>query len=317
MTLSVPAWIAGLVLLVAAPALAQGAPGLPEDPGGAVVEELVVQAKEPGPAWWVVRDGDSTVYILGVPGDDIPKSMKWDRRYVDRRLKGANSLILADTLSINVGFSSFREAYRLYRSQRSDRPLEDRLEEPLRSQFIAARQKIGRPASRYEDWSIFVASILLVGDAEPKGLVSPREEVIRSARKAGVKRVEAPAVNASDIIRRLFTAMSPELERTCLSAAVRTVQRGMPADAAGAWARGDVAAVLAAPRDYEGCLLLLSGGAEIWRSAVGSYVGMISTALQRPGHSVALVDLSMLVAEEGVLRRLEARGLTVTGPGGS
>jgi hypothetical protein len=52
---------AGLVLLAAPVARTQTVPALPEDPGAVVVEELVVQAKEPGPAWWVVKDGDSTV----------------------------------------------------------------------------------------------------------------------------------------------------------------------------------------------------------------------------------------------------------------
>ena len=41
---------AGLVLVAAPDARTQTVPALPEDPGAAVVEELVVQAKEPGPA---------------------------------------------------------------------------------------------------------------------------------------------------------------------------------------------------------------------------------------------------------------------------
>ena len=118
---------AGLVLVAAPDARTQTVPALPEDPGAAVVEELVVQAKEPGPAWWVVTDGDSTVYILGMEGP-IPPKLAWDRRWLDRRLKGANSLILAD----REGFT--------YRSRLSDIPLETRLEDPLRSRFVAARE---------------------------------------------------------------------------------------------------------------------------------------------------------------------------------
>jgi hypothetical protein len=312
-----PAWLAGLVLLLAGPALAQVAPGLPEDPGGAVVEELVVQAKEPGPAWWVVRDGDSTVYILGMPSGRIPPKSGWDRRYLDRRLVGANSLILADAVRVSVGVSSFGEALRLYRSLRSDVALETRLQEPLRSEFIAARQKVGQPERRYASWSPFVASLMLVGDSEPKGWVSPREDVIRAARKAKVKRVEAPAHDASDMAGKLLGSIDPALETACLSAAVRTVQRARPAATAEGWAKGDVAAALTGPRDFEGCLLLLNGGAQIWRTIVSDHTNLIANALKTPGHSVALVDINAMVAEEGVVRRLESRGLAVTGPGGS
>ncbi|MCA6283134.1 MAG: TraB/GumN family protein [Phenylobacterium sp.] len=317
MMISVPAWLAGLALLVTTPALAQVAPGLPEDPGAAVVEELVVQAKEPGPAWWVVRDGDSTVYILGMPGGGIPPKSAWDRRYLDRRLKGANSLILADSIRISVGISSFGEALRLYRSLRSDVPLETRLQEPLRSQFIAARRTVGQSERRYARWSPFVASLMLVGDSAPKGWVDPREDIIRAARKARVKRVQASAYDASSSAGKILGSMDPAVETACLSAAVRTVQRARPAETAEGWARGDVAGAISGPRDFEGCLLLLNGGPQIWRAIVSEHTRLIAEGLKTPGHSVALVDLSMLVAEEGVLRRLEDRGLTVTGPGGS
>jgi hypothetical protein len=77
-----------------------------------------------------------------------------------------------------------------------------------------------------------------------------------------------------------------------------------------------VGAAISSPRDYEGCLLLLNGGPQIWRSLIDDHAGLIAEALKTPGHSVALVDISRMVAEEGVIRKLEARGLEVTGPDG-
>lgn len=317
MTLLRLACLSALLLAAAAPAFAQERPGaLPEDPGSVVVEELVVQAKEPGPAWWVVRDGDSTVYILGMPSGGVPAKSGWDRRYLDRRLKGANSLILADSVRINIGVASFGEALRLFRSLRSDVPLETRLQEPLRSQFITARQKIGQPEKRYAKWKPFIAALTLMGDAAPKGWVEPRDEIIRAARKAKVRRIEPPAQDISDVARNVLGKMDPALETTCLAAAVRTVERARPDAVARGWAAGDVAAAISGPRDFEGCLLLLNGGARIWREITDAHTRMIADGLRTPGHSVALVNISMLVAEEGVIRKLEARGLAVTGPAG-
>ena len=308
---------AGLILLHPQAARGQATVALPEDPGAVVVEELVVQAREPGPAWWVVSDGDSTVYILGMPPVGVPPKTAWDRRYLDRRLKGANSLILADSVRIKVGVSSFGEALRLYRSLRSDIPLEQRLEEPLRTRFIEARRMLGKPEKRYASWTPFIASLTLMGDAAPKGWLDPRDDIIRAARKAKVRRVEAPAKDVSDVARTALGKMDPALETACLAAAVRTVERARPATVAQGWATGDVAAAISSPRDYEGCLLLLNGGSRIWREITAEHARLIAEALKAPGHSVALVDLSSLVAEEGVIRRLEARGLKVTGPGGS
>ncbi|MGZ3377139.1 MAG: hypothetical protein ACXU8S_11130, partial [Phenylobacterium sp.] len=71
MPLRVKAVLLGAVLTIIAPGLATAAPpssgGPVADPEGAIVSELVVQAKEPGPAWWKVSDKDTTVYILGLP----------------------------------------------------------------------------------------------------------------------------------------------------------------------------------------------------------------------------------------------------------
>ena len=295
---------AGLVLVAAPVARTQTVPGLPEDPGAAVVEELVVQAKEPGPAWWVVTDGDSTVYILGMPNGRIPPKPAWDRRWLDRRLKGANSLILAD----RVGFT--------YRSRLSDIPLETRLEDPLRSRFVAAREKLGQPAGRYAKWTPLFASMMLVGDSIPEDWVSPADDVIEAARKAKVPIVAAPSKNVSEMVSKVFSNTDPALETTCLSAAVRSVELARPYTVAEGWARGDVAAAISGPRTFEGCILLLNGGPQYWRAFADDQTRLIAEALKTPGHSVALVDISSMVAEEGVIRKLEARGLEVTGPDG-
>ena len=298
---------AGLVLVAAPDARTQTVPALPEDPGAAVVEELVVQAKEPGPAWWVVTDGDSTVYILGMEGP-IPPKPAWDRRWLDRRLKGANSLILADRWRISDRFN--------YRSLRSDIPLETRLQEPLRSQFVAAREKLGQPAGRYAKWTPLFASMMLVGDSIPEDWVSPADDVIEAARKAKVPIVAAPSKNVSEMVSKVFSNTDPALETTCLSAAVRSVERARPGTVAEGWARGDIAAAISGPRDYQGCNLLLNGGPQFWRAFFDDQARLIADGLKTPGHSVALVDISSMVAEEGILRKLEALGLEVTGPDG-
>jgi hypothetical protein len=252
----------------------------------------------------VVTDGDSTVYILGMPNGRIPPKPAWDRRWLDRRLKGANSLILAD----RVGFT--------YRSRLSDIPLETRLEDPLRSRFVAAREKLGQPAGRYAKWTPFVASLMLMTDSIPEGWVSPADDILEAARKAKMPRVAGPTRNGNDMVSQVFSNTDPALETTCLSAAVRSVELARPYTVAEGWARGDVAAALSGPRTFEGCILLLNGGPQYWRAFADDQTRLIAEALKTPGHSVALVDISSMVAEEGVIRKLEARGLEVTGPDG-
>ena len=85
------------VLVIAAPALAQvpitPARPDPNDPDAVIVEELVVTGRLPGPAWWTVYNGATTVYVLGAPSL-APKHMEWDRAVFERRLAGASEVIL-------------------------------------------------------------------------------------------------------------------------------------------------------------------------------------------------------------------------------
>ena len=73
-----------------------------EDPEATVVEALVVQAVEPGPAWWRVSDGDSIVYILGAPESPMPPGVRWDKRTVERRLTGANGLLMGSSITAGL-----------------------------------------------------------------------------------------------------------------------------------------------------------------------------------------------------------------------
>src|SRR5687767_2116168 len=86
--------LAALVCALPAAAQAPPAPAVgAEDPDATLVEELVVRGRLPGPAWWRVVDADTTVWVLGVPSI-APKRMEWDRAIFERRLQGANVVVL-------------------------------------------------------------------------------------------------------------------------------------------------------------------------------------------------------------------------------
>src|SRR6185369_9693454 len=85
-----------LVAQVAAPKVTAAPPPLPpavNDPDSVLVEELVVVARDRGPAWWAVSNGTSTVYVLGAPSL-APRRTPWDTTTLERRLQGANEVIL-------------------------------------------------------------------------------------------------------------------------------------------------------------------------------------------------------------------------------
>ena len=304
---------ASLALATVGPARAQPLP----DPEAHIVEELVVQARERGPAWWRVSDADTTVYILALPETDIPPGLAWDPSVLDRRLKGANALI-GGSVAMDASVRDAPALYRMYRRMKSKIPMEQTLPAPLAARFAAAREKAGQPAKRYAGWAPIAAGAMLMGDVERTGPPWRDAEaaVRRKANRLRLPRRNSARYDAMPYIRAAYASLTPQTQHHCLAEALTYVEDGdtQAARAARGWARGDVAEALTAPRGIDKCLLVLGGGAELWRRTVKDHAGDIEAALKAPGHAVAMVRLRQLLAQDGVIATLEARGIRVTGP---
>lgn len=286
------------------------------DPEGSVVEELVVTARVVGPAWWRVSDDDTTVYVLALPDTFLPREVKWDQAGLNRRLKGSNALI-GGGRSYKLSLRNIPLLLSLRRSLRMKGTMEEELPEDLRARFVALREGLGKDAKHYAGWGPMMAGFTLVGDARdgPRGR-DAENQVRAAARKLGVRERKLETRDAAPFIKEFKTGLTMEIQTACLDAAMTDVEAGQSValEAARGWARGDVGAALKAPRGFEKCLLVISGGADAWRQTVDAQASEIAEALKSPGKAVALVRLRPLIARGGVIETLEAAGLQVEGP---
>jgi uncharacterized protein YbaP (TraB family) len=313
-----------LLLGMAAPALAQApapSPGQPtrpdpRDPDAVILEELVVVARDKGPAWWRVSDGDTTVYVLGVPSI-APKHMAWDRTVFDRRLKGANAVILPYQ-DVRVHLTTSLGAAWAYLRLKSSTPFEESLDTDRRMRFQEARTRLGQPARRYGTRNPLAAGLLLISDYRDRsGLVNtdPIKLIKGLAREARV-----PVWQKSyDIAPQLGAVLRTPAEagNACLDEVIALVRAGPGGTIAAtqAWAEGNVPAALANERTYERCIALVPGAAAFDARAKADEVAEIEQALKVPGHAIAVVQLRPLLSQGGVLDRLRTAGFTVKTPG--
>lgn len=303
--------LAALLVLACAPAAA--AQPLP-DPEGVLVEELIVRAKEPGPAWWRVKDADTTVWILGVAEDSLPAGVTFDDRYLKRRLTGANQLIVGNRIALNGGIRDIPKILKARSQLKSKTPLEETLPEALRARFVAQRERAGQPAKRYASWTPLMAGEMLVDDvAGEQPSISRGAEAV--AKKAKVKTQVPATYDIVPFIQTTLKTLTPALHQQCLDFALSDLEAPRTRAAANAWAVGDVAGALTAPRSFDKCLLLLGGGEALWRRAADDNAKAITEALKTPGHAVAIVSLRSLIAENGIGARIEARGVDLLTPG--
>lgn len=285
-----------------------------EDPESSIVEAVVVSPKSVGPAWWRISDGDTVVWILATPDGPLPPGVGWDQSVVQRRLKGANVLIAE--VSMKAGLRDLPALLKLRGQMKSKTPLEPGLPPALRDRFVAARTRVGKPAKRYTEWTPLVAGLILMGDSSDRGRWdNPADDVRRLAKKARVPVRDAARYDAMPFLNKAMGGMTPAIQQACLESALDDIDaRGRLRPAAQGWARGDVQAALTRPRSYERCLLLIAGGADLWRRASRDQAEAIAQAMKKPGHAVALVSLRRLLARDGVLELLRARGYTIKGP---
>jgi hypothetical protein len=307
--------LAVVALLAAAPAAAQ-VPLVPADPDATLVEELVVTGRLPGPAWWRVSDGDTTVYVLGVPSL-APKRMEWDRGVFERRLDGANEVILPFTNIRAKSVGVLGAGFNLLRL-RSGGPFEKHLDPATQARFVAVRERLGHSAKHYPTSNPLAAGVQLASDyRETSNLTTtdPAKLVELLARRAGV-----PVVEKTYDIGPLLGAIirtSPAVGRICFDEVLNQAEAGpgVTLAAARAWAQGDVHGALENERTYERCLAMVPGGRAFDERTKADTAGAIQKALAKPGHAIALVPLRPLLAQGGVLDRLRQQGFEVKTPG--
>ena len=307
-------------LVLAAPAVAQVpvAPARPDpnDPDAVIVEELVVVARDKGPAWWTVSDGDTTVYVLGVPSI-APKHMAWDRTVFDRRLKGASAVILPfQDVRVRIG-TSLGAAWS-YLRLKSSTPFEATLDPAARARFVEARTRVGQPAKRYGTKNPLAAALLLITDYRDRTNLTNTDPL--KLIKGLSQQAHVPIRQKSyDIAPQLGAVLKtpPQAGLGCLDEVIAQVRAGPGATLAAtkAWAEGDTQGALANERTYERCINLVPGAAAFDARVKADQVAEIEQALKTPGHAIAVVQLRPLLSQGGVLDRLRAAGFTVKTPG--
>jgi uncharacterized protein YbaP (TraB family) len=289
----------------------------PVDPEGTLVDELVVSSNLGGPAFWKVSDGDSVVWVLGVPGS-LPRGTSWDSRRLEIKLKGASALILppkvkARPVVMTTFFLTNQKAFQ------TKGPMEAELSPILRERFERDRASLRIKPDRTAKWKAGVAGAILAGEMrKPLKLNDdqPEARIVALARKAGVKPVRAGAgIDPMPAVRSLLT-LDAAGHRVCLEDALDEVEagRGRISAAARGWASGDVRTALTAERGFDRCLARLPTLSAISRRGMNDTSGAIERQMTRPGKAVAVVELRQLLAQGGVLDQLRARGFRVETP---
>jgi hypothetical protein len=287
------------------------------------IETVIVTAKPPGPALWHVVNDKSEVWILGTVGP-VPADLKWDTSEVAALMKGSKVLLLPPRGQVGMLEGTwFLLTGGLGTLEQPDgKTLESTLQDPLKGRFIAARARVQQDANRYDKYLPAVAALILESDywkLNKLNFNGPQKTVESIADQATVPSRPIAVYPAMDVIHDV-PKMSPAANRACLEDALSDIdiESAHAVAAAQAWAVGNLDGIKAhySETKLDACLQQSSAYSKLRERAITDMAGAITGALKRPGKSFAVIPMGIWLRKGGVLERLQAAGLTVSGPGG-
>lgn len=292
----------------------------PVDSQANLVEELIVNARLPGPAWWKVTDADTTVYVMGVPAF-MPDKLDFDDSVLRRRLDGANVLIIGQQPDVSIlsllGLIPGRGKPFI-----TDRPMRDTLPPDLRARLEKQLKARGKKLDEFDKVKPALAGFVIANRGGGDVSITLGKDTDRFRDLAKSKEIAVrPRVKKLDdydligMVKSLAEAPQP-LQELCLDAGLKQAENGLASvrETAEQWAEGQVREVVSAERGYQRCLASTPWIARQFQEGQDDAVNAISSALKKPGKAVAVIELRSLLTQGGVLDRLRAKGFTVVAP---
>lgn len=306
------------ILGLAAEARAQTSSSLsqaPADEVAAEVETIVVTARRSGAPMWTVTAGDSTVLLVGAI-DGVPRSVAWRPDALEA------ATLRADRILLGTGVQgSLSDVLRLiWRSRTLTRLPEGRTsadylspEWQARLDALEARYRVDHSRKSFLLSSRDLLTDQLDFDRDTAD--DAGDVVRRAARKARIPVQAVTGGRGDQLVEDLLTA-PPERLVPCMQAAIEATEAGAgPVQQRGEdWTRFRVRAVLDSPLEKALGRCWPWGDPTIGPQLRAAWIEGIDKALAEPGVTMAVAPLSLLGGEDGVLDRLKAKGLEVSGP---
>lgn len=321
-----------LVLLLPLPALAT-----PTGPATPVLETLVVTGVQPGPGLWQVRHGEHTLWIMGTLSP-LPQRMEWEPRELDALVAEADRVLAPPRGSVTTGLGLFGQLRLLPAALRArnlpeDQRLVDVLPPELYARWQVQKARWIGESPVLERRRPMLAAFELMEEAlddldlERENIVWRRVERIarREDREILHIRVEAKLDDPRQALRE-FTESGFD-DTACLDATLTRLENdtGTLVERANAWAVGDTATLLERRFDDElrACMLAVlntetakkRGLDNLPQQLVDEWLRVASESLEAKPRTLAVADLRLLLAEDGLLAGLRARGYRVLAPG--
>lgn len=316
--------LAGLAIVSGSAAAQDGETGA----AATTIEEITIIGRYPGPPLWKVSSGERVLWIFGEL-TPVPKGLDWDPRNAERVLERAETVIGAPRVSATTLnpirlFRLFRAARRLARNP-SGTTLADQLPPELYERYRVLHARHLPDDDEEEDLRPALAALRLYSAAlDDVGLTADSgvgKTMRRLMRRSRAEEAEILIETEPETVIEELGKVTREAELTCFATIMTSIETDLAAmkERANAWAIGDVYALrrFDYPDSQGNCLAMLfsAGGlADLRDELYADWLAEAERALANDERSFSVLPMRELIATDGLLAQLAARGYTVTAP---
>jgi uncharacterized protein YbaP (TraB family) len=293
------------------------------------IEEITVIGRYPGPPLWKVTSADHTLWIFGELSP-VPKGLEWDPRNAERVIERSGSVIGipgVDAATYNPIrlFRLFRQARRLMRLPEGT-ALAEQMPADLYARYTALRTRhLPKVDEDDEDLRPALAALRLYGAAlDDTGLTMDSDidkKIERRMRRSRAEEADVRVEAEPEAVLDELAKITPEAELACFASIMTSIETDLEGmkERANAWAIGDVDALkrFDYPDSQGNCLEMLfsaPGFVELRDELYSKWLSEAEHALATYETSFSVLTMRELVAADGLLAQLAARGYTVTVP---
>ena len=296
------------------------------------LDEVLVTGERAGPGMWRITKGDHELWILGVQSP-LPKDMNWRSKVVNERIAESQAVLAPPDIDFDVGF--FRGLTLLpsllhARKDPEGLTLEQRLPHDLYMRWLALRVKyLGgsdehlRPLVAAHDLYTHAVSASGLSDDDQVW-----DRVKQAAHHAGVPilpvTLKLPLTDPKGAINAL-EKLPPAAEIGCLDTTMTRLETDLQAmkQRANAWSLGDIAALRALPfKDQDlACFDALASVPtlrdrfqDLMERLRANWLAAAERSLSDHRSSFAVLPMTAILREEGVLTALRAKGYGIEEP---
>lgn len=278
-------------------------------------EEVVVTAARSGAPMWTIRTQRGVVLLVGEIRQ-VPKATPWRPERLEGAAARAQRIILGTRAKVSPGdiLRLLFSGSKLTRLP-DKRVASDYLDAARLARLAALERTYGQDYAR-RNFLLTSFDLLSKRLAFSKDTTDDATDIVRkAARKQDIPARPVGEVRGEDMLDNLFAA-APATHIPCLDAAMAAAETGRDVVTArgDAWTRFEIPAVMDNPLEVALGRCWPWSDAALGQELRGQWVDAIGEAVGQPGVTLAVVPLRVLAEQDGVLDRLVARGLPVTGP---